>query len=75
MLMEFNPMDVVIPAGNKIRIELSESGEDYLPSSCAAIGLNVMLDDSSTLGLPLIDRPADHESWFDPLPWWEAEDL
>jgi predicted acyl esterase len=75
MLMEFNPMDVVIPAGHKIRIELSESGEDYLPSSCAAIGLNVMIDDSSTLGLPLIDRPANHESWFDPLPWWETEDL
>ena len=59
MLMEFNPMDVNLQAGAEIEVVLTESGEDYLPSPCAAIGLNVNLDASSTLSLPLIDRPAD----------------
>ena len=33
MLMEFNPMDAIIPAGHEISIVLTESGEDYLPSA------------------------------------------
>ena len=28
MLMEFNPMDVIVPAGHEIRIELTERGMD-----------------------------------------------
>jgi predicted acyl esterase len=71
MLMEFNPLDVRLQAGDSIRIELTESGEDYLPSTCSAIGLNVNLDESSTLGLPLIDRPTDDNRWFLAPPWWE----
>ncbi len=64
MLMEFNPMDVVLPAGHAIRVDLTESGEDYLPSPCAATGIGVSLDESSELGLPLIDRPAGDSHWF-----------
>tara|TARA_B110000438_G_scaffold300401_1_gene352701 strand:+ start:1481 stop:3325 length:1845 start_codon:yes stop_codon:yes gene_type:complete len=71
MLMEFNPLDVRLQAGDSVRIELTESGEDYLPSTCSAIGLNVNLDESSTLGLPLIDRPTDDNRWFLAPPWWE----
>ena len=64
MLMEFNPMDVVLPAGHAIRVDLTESGEDYLPSPCALFGMGVSLDESSEIGLPLIDRPAGDPHWF-----------
>mgnify|MGYP000377341895 CR=1 FL=1 len=64
MLMEFNPMDVVLPAGHAIRVDLTESGEDYLPSPCAVTGIGVSLDESSEIGLPLIDRPAGDSHWF-----------
>ena len=62
MLMEFNPMDVVLPEGHALRIDLTETGEDYLPSTCALIGLSV---EGGTLGLPLIDRQVSHENWFE----------
>ncbi len=75
MLMEFNPMDVDLDAGAIIEVVLTESGEDYLPSPCAAIGLNVNLDDSSTLSLPLIDRPANDDRWFLAPPWWEQQPI
>ena len=71
MLMEFNPMDVVVPAGHEISVELTDTGADYLPSTCAAIGLTVFIDESSTLGLPLIDRPIDDNRWFLAPPWWD----
>ena len=71
MLMEFNPLDVRLSAGDAIRIELTESGEDYLPSTCAAVGLTVHIDETSTLGLPIIDRPDNDGRWFHSPPWWE----
>ena len=74
MLMEFNPLDVVLPAGHGIEIELTETGEDYLPSTCAAVGMAVFIDESSSLGLPLIERPEAHENWFLAPPWWESPD-
>jgi len=62
MYMEFNPLDVVLPAGHVLRIEFSDTGEDYLPSTCAVTGLNI---NSGTLGLPLIERPVTHDNWFE----------
>ena len=73
MQMEFNPMDVIVPAGNEITIELTEMGMDYLPSACAAIGMQVNIDSSSVLSLPLIDR--DEETapeWFEVPNWWDV---
>ena len=65
MKMEFNPMDVIVPAGHSLLIELTETGEDYLPSpDCASTGMNVDTDSSSVLGLPLIDRPEGDVQWF-----------
>ena len=75
MQMEFNPMDVIVPAGHEIRIELTETGMDYLPSPCAAVGMQVNIDSSSTLSLPLIDR--DEETapeWFEVPNWWDVEE-
>ena len=74
MQMEFNPMDVVVPAGHEISIELTDTGEDYLPSTCAAVGMAVFIDESSTLSLPLIDRAEDDDRWFLAPPWWEDSD-
>ena len=71
MLMEFNPLDIVLPAGHSLSIELTETGEDYLPSTCAAFGLSIQ---GGTFGLPLIDRPEDDERWFLAPPWWEDPD-
>ena len=62
MLMEFNPLDVVLPAGHRLSIEFTETGEDYLSSTCAAVGLNIQ---GGTFGMPLIDRPVTHENWFE----------
>ena len=64
MLMEFNPLDVMLPAGHAIRVDLTESGEDYLPSPCALTGIGVSLDESSELGLPIIHRPSADHRWF-----------
>ena len=71
MLMEFNPMDVVVSSG-WLTLEFTESGEDYLPSPCAASGLFV---ESFDLFLPLIDREENHGAWFDVPPWWEVQEM
>ncbi len=62
MLMEFNPIDVVLPAGHSLGIELTDTGEDYLPSTCALAGLSVQGGDFS---MPLIERGEYHEGWFE----------
>ena len=71
MLMEFNPMDVIVPSGI-LTLQFSESGEDYIPSPCA---INGLLVNSFDLGLPLIDRWGEHEAWFDVPPWWEVQEM
>ena len=42
----------MLDAGACIGVVLAETGEDYLPSPCATVGLNVNLDASSVLSLP-----------------------
>jgi hypothetical protein len=74
MLMEFNPIDAIIPAGNDISIVLTETGEDYLPSPCAAIGLSVNLDRGTTLSLPIIERSENAPEWFEVPNWWDVEE-
>jgi hypothetical protein len=71
MLMEFNPMDVIVPSG-VLSLEFTESGEDYIPSPCAVSGLLV---NSFDLGVPLIDRVENHDSWFEAPPWWEHQEM
>ena len=75
MQMEFNPIDAIIPAGHEISLVLTESGEDYLSSSCANIGLSVNIDSSSTFSLPLIDRDEQTApEWFEVPNWWDVEE-
>lgn len=75
MLMEFNPLDVIVPAGHTLRIELTESGEDYLPSPCATNPLGGLDVDGGMIGLPIIDRPNSHDSWFLAPPWWDQQPI
>ena len=54
MLMEFQGMDVILPAGHGLEIVLTQNGEDYLPPACSntcPITVN-----SGELMLPVIDR-------------------
>jgi len=54
MLMEFQGMDVILPAGHPLEIVLTQSGEDYLPPACSnACPITV---NAGTLTLPIIDR-------------------
>jgi len=56
MLMEFQGMDVILPAGHGIRVVMTETGEDYLAPACGlACPVHVLME-GSTLTLPVIDR-------------------
>ena len=57
-LMEFMPMDVYLEAGESIIITLTQTGEDYVPSSSSIGGYSVDWT-SSTLTLPIVDRNCD----------------
>jgi hypothetical protein len=70
MLMEFNPMDVIVPKGHTIQLLVTETGEDYLPSPCAAVGMTIFAG-YQVLTLPTVDRPIDHENWFNAPNWWD----
>ncbi|MBT3846273.1 MAG: CocE/NonD family hydrolase [Euryarchaeota archaeon] len=70
MLMEFNPMDVIIPEGHTIQLVVTETGEDYLPSPCATLGMTIFAG-YQVLTLPTLDRPNDHKNWFNIPAWWE----
>ena len=70
MQMEFNPMDVVIPEGHVIKLEITESGEDYLPSTCSSAGVT-LVEAEQPLSLPFIDRPESDNRWFEVPAWWE----
>ena len=54
-LMEFMPMDVYISAGETIYITMTQTGEDYVPSSSAIGGYSVDWS-GSTLTLPIVHR-------------------
>ncbi|RJU80053.1 MAG: CocE/NonD family hydrolase [Candidatus Poseidoniales archaeon] len=75
MLMEFNPLDVIVPAGHSLRIELTETGEDYLPGPCAGNPLGGLIIEGGTVGLPLIDRPVDDDRWFLSPAWWDQQPI
>jgi len=75
MLMEFNPLDIIIPEGHSLRLELTESGEDYLSSPCATNPLGGLTVNGGNFGLPIIDRPDSHDAWFLAPPWWEQQPI
>jgi hypothetical protein len=56
MMMEFQAIDAIIPAGHGIRLVLTETGEDYLAPACGNACIVHVLPSLSTLQLPLIYR-------------------
>lgn len=57
MMMEFQGIDAILPAGHGIKLVMSESGEDYLAPACGILcPINVDADTSSILTIPHINR-------------------
>ena len=61
-MMEFFPMDVVIPVGSTIELVISQTGEDYIPSAASVGPVQLDLSDESILTLPLVNRT--NEDYF-----------
>ena len=57
-LMEFMPMDVFLSAGESITILMTQTGQDYVPSSSSVGGYSIDWDES-TLTLPIVMRTCD----------------
>ena len=57
--MEFFAMDVVLEAGDNLVLVITQTGEDYIPSTVSTTQVNVFLDDRSTLSLSTVDRTCD----------------
>ena len=56
--MEFLPMDVYLEAGESIHFEVTQTGEDYVPSPAAAGDYTISWA-ASTLTLPIVYRTCD----------------
>ncbi len=56
MMMEFQAIDAVLPAGHGLKFILSETGEDYLAPACGTACTVHVLPSMSTLELPIIQR-------------------
>ena len=56
MLMEFQGMDVLLPANHGITFVLAESGEDYLPPACTPSCSMHVIPSASTVEMPVIYR-------------------
>jgi hypothetical protein len=54
MLMEFQGIDAILPAGHGVILVLSETGEDYLTPACGANCPVTVLD--GTFSFPHIQR-------------------
>ena len=55
MMMEFQAIDATIPAGNGIRLILTDSGEDYLAPLCGNACPVHVLSSTSNMIIPVID--------------------
>ena len=53
--MEFMPMDVFLSAGESITILMTQTGQDYVPSSSSVGGYSIDWDEA-TLTLPIVKR-------------------
>ena len=56
MMMEFQGIDAILPAGHGIRLVLTDTGEDYLAPACGTACTLHILPSLSELTLPIIDR-------------------
>ncbi|MAT49332.1 MAG: hypothetical protein CMA27_05825 [Euryarchaeota archaeon] len=56
LLMEFQAIDAILPAGHGLKFIMSEQGEDYLAPACGNACTVHVLPSMSTLELPIITR-------------------
>tara|TARA_B100000287_G_scaffold121033_1_gene112808 strand:- start:10082 stop:11875 length:1794 start_codon:yes stop_codon:yes gene_type:complete len=56
LLMEFQAIDAILPAGHGLKFILSEQGEDYLAPACGTACTVHVLPSMSTLEIPIIIR-------------------
>jgi len=57
--MEFFAMDIVLEAGDNLVLVITQTGEDYIPSTVSTTQVSVFLDDRSTLSLSTVNRTCD----------------
>ncbi len=67
-LMEFMPMDIVVPAGHGLRLSLYPTGEDYV-NTATSYPAEIHVDGDSVLRLPLVDH--EDKRYFTPPVWYE----
>ena len=56
MMMEFQAIDALLPAGHGLKIVLTDTGEDYLAPACGSACIVHILPSSSTMYVPEIAR-------------------
>jgi len=56
MLMEFQAIDAVLPAGHGLTFVMTETGEDYLQPACSPTCFMHVLPSLSTADVPVIER-------------------
>ena len=56
MLMEFQAIDAILPAGHGLTFVMTETGEDYLQPACSPSCFMHVLPSLSTFDIPIIDR-------------------
>jgi hypothetical protein len=60
MMMEFQAIDAILPAGHSIKIIFTDTGEDYLAPACGAACVIHILPSLSTISFPHITRTGDN---------------
>ena len=56
MLMEFQGLDALLPAGHGLRFIFSDQGQDYLAPACGNVCTVHILPSLSVFEAPIIDR-------------------
>lgn len=61
LLMEFQGLDVLLPAGHGLRLVMTETGEDYLAPACGLSCPVHVIAEGSMLTLPTVERDGSGE--------------
>ena len=56
MMMEFQAIDAILPAGHGLTFVMTETGEDYLQPACSPTCFLHVLPSLSTFDAPIIER-------------------
>ena len=66
MMMEFQAIDAIVPAGDGIRLIMTDTGEDYLAPACGNACIMHVLPSLSEITIPLMGE-ADYEVLIAPV--------